>query len=231
MSFFIDQILEIAPLEYNEQTINLASTNIIDPQLIESSNEPLFTASREISLWIISTKMQEIINYFENTILYQFLCVSCSICSRLMYPEKSEWIQCNPNFQYSLAIIYPNKPLITNPNPSENRIAVCPSCKHNQNRNYPPYLFPVPPEINLVPLHKCKYLSPIHLHCSLGRTSGANSFSGYRILAGTMNYSKNIHSLYLYSGILGAYLNSSDSSVNQHTYPPWFVDSLTNIIN
>ena len=59
------------------------------------------------------------------------------------------------------------------------------------------------------------YLSPVFIHCSLGRNSGHNSiYTEYRTLTGTMNFSKNMRSLILYSGMLGAYLeeNSSDNS-------------------
>ncbi|CAG8820792.1 38233_t:CDS:2, partial [Gigaspora margarita] len=128
--------------------------------------------------------------------------------------------------------LYPLKnymPLITNSIPPKNRIAICSLYKSNPNRNYPPYLFSIPEEIQSVPLGKCKYLSLIFLQCSLERTPGANPFSEYRTLVGTMNYSQNLHSLSLYSGLLGAYLNPS--SFIQSTLPLWFDNSLINAIN
>ncbi|CAG8794254.1 18706_t:CDS:1, partial [Gigaspora rosea] len=76
----------------------------------------------------------------------------------------------DPDITYPITIAYPDTPLITNSNPPANRIAVCTSCKTNPTRNYPPYLCQIPPEINSVPLEKRRYLSPIFLHCSLGRT-------------------------------------------------------------
>ncbi|HEY9492398.1 MAG TPA: hypothetical protein VIP56_10470, partial [Nitrososphaeraceae archaeon] len=54
------------------------------------------------------------------------------------------------------------------------------SCKSKPKRIYPPYLFPIPPEIQIILLAKRKYLSPIYLHSSLGRTPGINPFSEYR---------------------------------------------------
>ncbi|CAG8799697.1 14415_t:CDS:2, partial [Gigaspora rosea] len=140
-----------------------------------------------ISPWIASTKMKEIITEFENTILSQF-------------PY--------PNFSYPLANY---KPLVTNPIPPTNRIAICQLCKSDQNQNYPPYLAPTQIEIESVPLGKRKYLSLIFLHCFLGRTPGTNPFTEYRTSVGTMNYSQNFHSLSMYSGLLGAYLESSSS--------------------
>ncbi|CAG8803311.1 28952_t:CDS:2 [Gigaspora margarita] len=181
--------------------------------------------------WSPSTELQEIMNKFEEEILYQFPCIPCSICLKLMYPEKSQWIECDINISYALTNAYPNIRLITNPNPPPNRIAICSSCKTNPNRNYPPYFHQIPLEIEAVPLEKRKHLSPVFLHCSLGRTPGANAFTKYRSLVGTMNYSKNFHSLSLYSGILGAFLNSSNSTTNQSMLPPWFEYSLQNAAN
>ncbi|CAG8818601.1 23712_t:CDS:1, partial [Gigaspora rosea] len=105
----------------------------------------------------------------------------------------------------------------------------CTSCKTNPTHNYPPYLCQIPPEINSVPLEKCRYLSSIFLHCSLECTPGANPFSEYRTLVGTFNYSQNFHSLSLYSGILGAYLSAPTS--NCPILPSWFDNSILNAIN
>ncbi|CAG8518318.1 16228_t:CDS:1, partial [Gigaspora rosea] len=99
-----------------------------------------------------------------------------------MYPEKSMWIQQESNTTYLLINAYPNITLTTNPIPSPNRIAICRSCKSIPNRNYPQYLFLIPTEIELVPLEKRRYLLPIFLHCSLGRTPRANPFTEYRSL-------------------------------------------------
>jgi len=70
------------------------------------------------------------------------------------------------------------------------------------------------------------YLSPVFMHCSLGRNaSNSNIYSEYITLTGTMNLSKNMRSLILYSGMLGAYLedNSSDNS--------WINDTLIEAAN
>ncbi|CAG8570677.1 5905_t:CDS:2, partial [Gigaspora rosea] len=230
--FFVNQILEIEPLEYGEKTFNINDSDNTLSQSTELQNETLPNVP-STTIWSISTKMREIIDQFENTILHQFSCIPCSICSKLMYPEKAKWILRNPNFQYPIMTAYPTERLITNPNPPANQITVCSSCKCNQTRNYSPYLFQVPPEINSVPLEKRKYLLPIFLHCSLGRTPDTNPFSKYGSLVGTMGYSRNKHTFNLYSEILGAYLNpaTESSTNNQTTRPPWFDNSLTNASN
>ncbi|CAG8645151.1 4779_t:CDS:1, partial [Cetraspora pellucida] len=130
MSFFVNQVLDIALTDYGEQIIDLTSSDTIASQSTELENEPLTnassltTTSRAISPWSISMKMQEIINEFEDTILHQFPCIHCSICSKLMYPEKAMWIPRDPNFQYPFIATYPSESLFVNPNPPANRIAI-----------------------------------------------------------------------------------------------------------
>lgn len=171
--------------------------------------------------------MQQIIDNFENKILCQFPCVPCSICSKLMYSEKSMWIQWEPNVVYPLTVAYPNISLATNSVPPSNWIAICHFCKSKPNQNYPQFLFPIPIEIKLVLLEKRKYLSSIFLHCSLSRTPGVNPFTEYHSLVGTMGYSQNFHSLSLYSGILGAFLEPHTTTLT----PLWLDNSLINAVN
>ncbi|CAG8557423.1 21454_t:CDS:2, partial [Gigaspora rosea] len=76
----------------------------------------------------------------------------------------------------------------------------------------------MPNEIISVPLHLRMYLTPVYLHCSLGRTPNSNPYSEYRSLIGTMNYSRNIRAHALYSGILDAFLeqdNCNNTNLNQ----------------
>src|SRR5688572_30562791 len=82
-----------------------------------------------------------------------------------------------------------------------------------------PHLSLLPDEITSVPLHKRRFLSPVYLHCALGRTLNSNPYSEYRILTGTINYSHNIRAHALYSGTLGAFLkpNNETDHVNNET--------------
>ncbi|CAG8811185.1 17488_t:CDS:1, partial [Racocetra persica] len=54
-----------------------------------------------------------------------------------------------------------------------------------------------------------------------------NPFTEYRSLVGTMNYSQNLHSLSLYSGILDAFLEPSTTVSTL----PWLDNSLINAVN
>ncbi|CAG8563367.1 13473_t:CDS:1, partial [Gigaspora rosea] len=77
---------------HNEQIINLSSfSNSLssEVQITDSTVNNIPSALHTILPWTISPKMQQIIDDFENKILCQFPCVPCSICSKLMYPEKS----------------------------------------------------------------------------------------------------------------------------------------------
>ncbi|GBB97346.1 hypothetical protein RclHR1_29720001 [Rhizophagus clarus] len=160
---------------------------------------------------------------FQQTILNQFPCLPCSNCGYLLYPDKAKWIQYSEELSYQFEIAFPKSKLPLHPYPPA-RIAVCSICKSNPNRIFPSYLIPIPPEIQAIPLSKRKYLSPIYLHSSIGRTPGVNPFNQYRSIVGTMNYSKNIRSFTLYSGMLGAFLESSDIiNNNNHWFHPTLI--------
>src|SRR4051812_37597038 len=163
--------------------------------------------------WIPNQKFIKLLNTFEKNVLNQFICISCAFCGRLMYPEKCNWLPYDENFPYPLLQAYPKIPfdsLLTFHNRPPERIAVCLSCKKPSTRYVFPFLYPIPNEINAVPLSKRMYLSPVFMHCSLGRNSANNAiYSEYRTLTGTMNFSKNMRSLILYSGMVGAYLEDN----------------------
>ena len=124
------------------------------------------------------------------------------------------------NAIFSLQISYPNVTLTYHLHNS-NKVATCASCKKPLSLQPCLILAPIPPCIEIVPYGKRKYLSPVYLHSSLGRTVDANAFSEYRSLQGQTGYSKNIRSLTLYSGMLGAFLEQTDlpTSDTQWNHP------------
>ncbi|CAG8747561.1 8260_t:CDS:2, partial [Ambispora leptoticha] len=99
------------------------------------------------------------------------------------------------------------------------QVAVCNGCKNQNTRCYPPILTPIPSEIEEVPMMHRRYLSPVHMNCSLGRAAGTNHYTNYRHLEGLIGITHNYRSLQLYSGSIGAYLNSNELS-------NWFHNSL-----
>ncbi len=183
MSFHIFQILEIESLHQDEFIINISSTNSIKNQSNQLPNNSYLQVTQMLqifSFWILSEKFNIIKNKFEVYILAQYPCLLCSYYKKMIYSEKLKWIRKNDNFTYLLIRTYSNLQLITNPNPPDNRIPVCNACYKNLSRNYPPYLYPIPLEIENISLWKKKYLSPIFLHSSLGRTPNMNNFTTYR---------------------------------------------------
>ncbi len=185
--------------------------NFSNPTLINLNSLPIIP-------WTPSKKFSKLLDNFESSILNQFPCAPCAFCGRLMYPLKCGWLPYNNNHPYPLLQAHPeNEPesLLIFHTRLPKRIAICNSCKNPSNRYEFPILYPIPNEIQAVPLYKRMYLSPVFIHCSLGRNSGHSSiYTEYRTLTGTMNFSKNMRSLILYSGMLGAYLeeNPSDKS-------------------
>jgi hypothetical protein len=187
------------------------------------------TFSLPVTPWIPSTKFLKLLDNFNSSILNQFPCAPCAFCGRLMYPQKCEWLSYDNSYLYPLLKAYPEcqpESILTFHTKAPKRIAICSSCKNLNTRYAFPFLHPIPNEIQAVPIKKRMYLSPVFIHCSLGRNSGHSSiYTEYRTLTGTMNFSKNMRSLVLYSGMLGAYLeeNSSDNS--------WIDDALINAAN
>jgi hypothetical protein len=194
---------------------NNSTPNISNTQNICFTNNQSYLP---INPWIPSQKFIKLLDTFKTNILNQFICAPCAFCGRLMYPEKCEWLPYNENFSYPILQAYPEEQfnsLLTFHAKLPKRIAVCPSCKKPSTRYAFPFLHPIPDEIKAVSLNKRMYLSPVFMHCSLGRNS-ANSaiYSEYKTLTGTMNFSKNMRSLLLYSGMVGAYLEDDTNPNN-----------------
>jgi hypothetical protein len=199
-------------LQSQLQTRQLASSSPIifsDPTLINLNPLPIIP-------WTPSKKFSKLLDNFDSSILNQFPCAPCAYCGRLMYPLKCEWLPYVDNYPYPLLEAYPEhepESLLIFHTRLPKRIAVCKSCKNINNRYGFPFLYPIPNEIQAIPINKRMYLSPVFIHCSLGRNSGYSSvYTEYRTLTGTMNFSKNMRSLILYSGMVGAYLEENPSN-------------------
>ena len=85
---------------------------------------------------------------------------------------------------------------------------VCNSCK-NSKKKYPcPQLHSIPDVIKAIPIAQRRFLSPVFLHCSLSRNLDTNKYTEYWTLEGDMEFSKNMHALKLYFGILEVFLTN-----------------------
>lgn len=215
----------------HENVIN-SSSNALDnlTNLLQSNNQPINTNNPNINsssntfqtnltpphnnLWIPSERFWNTYNKFQSTILKKYPDTPCVYCGRLLYKDKITWIT------YDSSQVYPIEQvdqidILTLYSISRQQIIKvpsCSSCAKPQSRFQFPRLAKIPNEIEAIPLHHRKFLSPVYLHCSLGRNSGSNSYSEYRSIIGTMGYSINFRALALYSGIIGAYLQPINSN-------------------
>nr|CAG8647514.1 8694_t:CDS:2 [Entrophospora candida] len=189
MSFHVYQILELGPLQPNEQVFeNFTDSRTGAPSTTEDLNTIHQTSSNEITAqhpthptpsgeivphpiisWEPSQKFMQVKEKFESYILHQYPCVPCSFCSRLLYPEKAKWTQKIENFEYPL----------------------------------------IQANLNLRPKST--------------RKSYSSAYSEYWSIVGTFGYSKNIRSLTLYSGMIGAFLEEYNPNSQDHC---WFDRSL-----
>ncbi|PKY32438.1 hypothetical protein RhiirB3_450614 [Rhizophagus irregularis] len=135
---------------------------------------------------------------------------SSNLKRRVLYPKKACWTFYDSSVTYPLQQNVPGISLSFNPNVNcipNLRVPTCESCKKPSTRFLFSHLSPLPEEILSVLPHKRRYLSPVFLHCSLGRTPNSNPYSQYKTLTGAMNYSRNVRAHALYSGSLGAFLD------------------------
>jgi len=194
---------------YHDQNSNHSRMPNINHQI---SFQPTFL------YWRPSKELQSLQNRFNEKILLQFPSVPCSFCLILMLLTNAKWIQKEDNRIYPLTLIFPNEEPVEHVNDSS-KIAICSTCKDSRLRRSPPNIIEISLEIERVPLHYRRWLSPVFLSCSLGRIPNSNSYTNYRTLSGKFNFSKNIRALYLYSGMMGAILENTS---NQN----WYHESL-----
>ena len=169
------------PFFLQQTNINLANSNHPRaPTNIYTSTNFTFQPSNLLNFnpWHPSRKLLNLHKKFQEVILYQFPCVPCNYCSRLMYPTEVKWISYDPFLTYPLQISFSNIPLQFHPNDTiPTRIAACVSYLNPSTRRHPPKVDEVPIEIQEIPMFDCIYLSPVHLNCSLGRTSNSNHYT------------------------------------------------------
>lgn len=177
--------------------------------------------------WRPSQRLRSLHTHFQNTILSQYICLPFAFCGKLLYPTKVKWIPYNENYTYPLEINFQNVDIYIRGGDSTHTVCVCESCKNNQRRYPCPKLHPIPDVIKTIPLTQRRFLSPVFLHCSLGRNLDANRYTEYRALVGDMEFSKNMRALKLYSGILGAFLTNPESQNNSENLS-WLTPELSN---
>lgn len=131
-----------------------------------------------IPAWKPFRRLQKKLLQLFNDHYNQFPCIPCVYCGQLLYPEKATWVAQDLS-TYALFQLYPSRKLPT-----------CHCCKLPSTRLQIPRLAEIPQAINNVPYGKRKYLSPIFLHSSQGRSTNGNAYTEYRSIVGTMAFRK-----------------------------------------
>jgi len=164
--------------------------------------------------WRPNEYYRRIYDKFQLSILKEYPDTPCVYCGRLLYKNKATWIPYDHSETYPIERVNQINVLESYGTLRRQilKVPTCYSCAKPQNRFQYPILARIPDEINQVPLHHRKFLSPVYLHCSLGRSPGSSSYSEYRSIVGTMGYSINYRALSLYSGTMGAYLQQSNTN-------------------
>jgi hypothetical protein len=173
--------------------------------------------------WKPSRRLQKKLPQLFNDHYNQFPCIPCVYCGQLLYPAKATWVAQKDLSTYALFQLYPSISIEDVTHPSARKLPTCHCCKLPSTRLQISRLAEIPQAINNVPYGKRKYLSPIFLHSSLGRSTNANAYTEYRSIVGTMGLSKNLRTLTLYSGMLGAFLENLDNLSNANN---WYHHSL-----
>src|SRR4051794_7639939 len=102
-------------------------------------------ASYDHESWRPSKTFKNLIERFNNLILYQYSCVPCSYCTKLLYPTECKWENYDQNKTYPLEECnYPSIALVFHPKiTSVLKIAVCSSCKNLRIRRNPSRYDPI----------------------------------------------------------------------------------------
>ncbi|CAG8490878.1 16859_t:CDS:2 [Acaulospora morrowiae] len=203
------------------QSSNLSIPEIVIPSNASASDTLISdtsVVSSPILQWRPTTRLRKLYTRFTNSILYQHSCIPCAYCGKLMYPAKTQWKPYDSNTNYPIEEYCSNAQFILKKTKNCVQIPVCSKCKSNKRTIYCPILHPIPQQILSIPLMQRRFLSPVFLHCSLGRNSGDNPFSEYRILTGDMKFSKNMRALQLYSGSMGAFMTVNNPQCSENTW-------------
>lgn len=186
---------------YNQDDSHFHITHISSnsqPTLQMSYNSGRPTPSSHIDSippWIPSQRLRKLHTQFQNTTLCQYICIPCAFCGRLLYPTKAKWVPYDEDYTYPLEVNFQNISVYIRGEGSTRTICICDSCKTNKKRYPCPRLHPIPNVIKVIPIAQRRFLSPVFLHCSLGRNLNANKYTEYRSLVGDMEFSKNMRAL------------------------------------
>ena len=106
----------------------------------------------QIPLWYPNRRLRSLHTRFQNTILYQHICVPCVFCGRLLYPKKAKWLPYDENINYPLQIAFPDIDLVFTESQTLVKVSACSTCAARRRHYLCPQLCAIPPEIEAIPL-------------------------------------------------------------------------------
>ncbi len=195
---------------YEEQN-QLQHTRILAPQTTEVDN----ACSQQAMIPELNIAFMRLYTRFRNKYDLQFPDTPCAYCSQLLLPRNIVWERFKPEYEYPLSLELQILPNIHTKN-GRDYVAICKTCKaipgHINNPGpWPKCLLDLP--------HRSRmFLSPLTLHTNLGRTQSHqpwnNPYSTYRTITGKMNVTRNPRAIALFSGLIGAYLESHQGRID-----------------
>ncbi|CAG8673582.1 10430_t:CDS:1, partial [Paraglomus occultum] len=82
-------------------------------QSIDQSNPKIDSPVVTIPPWRPSQRLRNLHTRFQNTILFQYICLPRAFCARLLYPTKAKWIPYDANIIYPLESNFPSTTVYT----------------------------------------------------------------------------------------------------------------------
>ena len=156
----INQNLSNAPS--SSVRINSSDNNFIPIATVTTnyqSNDHSYNVPSNNCFWNPTRELCNLLNEFNNKILFDYPKVPCAYCSILLMQDSIKWLPYDENERYTLVRAFPQIEPTTRINrKSVKQVAVCSSCLKPSSQRMPPVLSMVPPEIERVPIVHRKYL-------------------------------------------------------------------------
>ena len=132
-----------------------------------------------LPVFVTTLKQQRLLDRFATEFFLSFPNVPCAHCSILILPRSVKWklYDANNPGQYQLQSVF-HIPLVFNLAGSS--IAVCAACSRNPRNT--PDIGPWNDRLFEIPQRWRGLLSPIQLHCNLGRTQSQTRTGVYNIV-------------------------------------------------
>jgi hypothetical protein len=147
---------------------------------------------------------------------FQFPDTPCAYCSQLLLPRYIEWICFEAQEYYNLTEVL-HLPVYQRTRRDRHQVAVYKLCR--MEPGVPVNAGPWPSCLLTLPQRSRVFLLPLTLQTSLGRTYSYqavhNLYTIYRTVTGRMNLTYNTRAIVLFSGTIGAYLESSRNGIDR----------------